>query len=138
MARHDEGTGNGKTGLRNSGAATKAPGTNVAVVSGLIIRSPQERIAGDGQPILSFELRVRTVDGPVEVVPVAWPDHSLATTVLEAGTEVVVIGRVRQRFFRSGGTTQSRTELVAEAVIAARQLAAVRKALARAAARLVA
>ena len=138
MSRQDAGQGSEKTALRNSGVATKETGTNVAVVSGSIVRSPQERIAGDGQPVLSFEIRVRTIDGPVEVVPVAWPDHSMATAALEAGTEVVVVGRVRQRYFRSGGSTQSRTELVAEAVIGARQHAAVGKALARAARRLVA
>ena len=138
MSGNVEGQRNEKTAPRNSGAATRATGTNVAVVSGSIVRSPQERIAGDGQPILSFEVRVRRIDGLVEVVPVAWPEHSLATAGFEPGTEVVVVGRVRQRFFRSGGATQSRTELVAEAVIGARQHTAVRKALARAAGRLVA
>ena len=31
-----------------------------------------------------------------------------------------MIGRVRRRFFRSGGVTQSRTEVVAEAVLSSR------------------
>jgi single-strand DNA-binding protein len=33
----------------------------------------------------------------------------------------VVVGRVRRRFYRAGGATQSRTEVVAETVVAARQ-----------------
>jgi single-strand DNA-binding protein len=42
----------------------------------------------------------------------------------------VVTGRVRRRFFRSGGATASRTEVVAERVIPARQVVRVAKALA--------
>lgn len=33
---------------------------------------------------------------------------------------MVVLGRVRRRFFRAGGATASRTEVVAEMVLAAR------------------
>ena len=36
-----------------------------------------------------------------------------------AGADVVVLGSVRRRFFRAGGATQSRTEVVAEKVVAA-------------------
>jgi single-strand DNA-binding protein len=34
---------------------------------------------------------------------------------------VVVVGRVRRRFFHAGGATQSRTEVVAETVLPAGQ-----------------
>jgi single-strand DNA-binding protein len=34
---------------------------------------------------------------------------------------VVVTGRVRRRFFRAGGYTQSRTEVVADAVVPTRR-----------------
>jgi single-strand DNA-binding protein len=54
----------------------------------------------------------------------------LALYVLtNAGDEVVVIGRVRKRFFRVGGATQSRTEVVATRVVPARRRAQVAKAL---------
>jgi single-strand DNA-binding protein len=36
---------------------------------------------------------------------------------MDADQDVVVVGRVRRRFFRSGGVTQSRTEVVAEVVL---------------------
>ena len=113
------------------------PGTNVAVVAGTVVRLPQERVTGDGQTTLSFELRVRArPDGPSELVPVSWPDRTLASTALDGGSAVVVVGRIRQRFFRVGGATQSRTELVAESVVGLRHHAAVRKVLARAVERL--
>jgi hypothetical protein len=44
----------------------------------------------------------------------------------------VVVGRVRRRFFKTPGGTQSRTEVVAEAVIPARQAKRARAAVDRA------
>ena len=38
---------------------------------------------------------------------------------MAAGADLVVLGSVRRRFFRAGGATQSRTEVVAEKVVAA-------------------
>ena len=46
--------------------------------------------------------------------------------------EVLVTGQVRRRFFRAGGSTQSRTEVVAVAVVPVRARAKARKALERA------
>jgi len=53
-------------------------------------------------------------------VPVVWLDGP-GSAELEAGTEVVVVGSVRRRFFRTGGATASRTEVVATQVVPARQ-----------------
>ena len=38
----------------------------------------------------------------------------------DVNERMVVVGRVRRRFYRAGGSTQSRTEVVAEAVVNAR------------------
>jgi single-strand DNA-binding protein len=65
-----------------------------------------------------------------ESVPVAWFDPPAAASGLVAGDEVVVVGRVRRRFFRAGGATASRTEVVAAKVVPARSAAKVRAALA--------
>jgi single-strand DNA-binding protein len=54
-------------------------------------------------------------------VPVAWPDAPDGCLSWEAGLAVVVVGRVRRRFFRAGGATVSRTEVVAQVVAPARQ-----------------
>jgi single-strand DNA-binding protein len=59
---------------------------------------------------------------------VSWFDPP-AEAGFEAGDEVVVVGAVRRRFFRAGGATQSRTEVVASAVLKATQRKAVAKAL---------
>ena len=114
-------------------------GLNLAVVKGVIARVPHERVGADGIVHLSFDLRVRLVpDGPSELVPVAWPERTVASCGLREGSAVVVLGRIRQRFFRMGGATQSRTEIVAETVIGIRQQAAILKAMAQAADRLTA
>ena len=50
----------------------------------------------------------------------AWTAPTAAAASWEAGQAVVVVGHVRRRFFRAGGATQSRTEVVAERVRAGR------------------
>ena len=45
---------------------------------------------------------------------------------------MVVIGAVCRRFFRAGGATQSRTEVVAEVVVPRRRTRSARSAIARA------
>ncbi|MGE0796473.1 MAG: hypothetical protein AB7O29_14165, partial [Acidimicrobiia bacterium] len=57
-------------------------------------------------------------------------------TGIGAGEDVVVAGRVRRRFFRAGGVIQSRTEVVADQVVAARQRARAAKLVAAAVERL--
>ena len=67
-----------------------------------------------GDEVLALELTVRPAEGPAESVPVAWLAAPPAAAAWAAGEEVLVIGRVRRRFFRAGGRTQSRTEVVAD------------------------
>ena len=50
-------------------------------------------------------------------MPVAWFDAGAAADDLDAGKPVAVAGHVRRRFFRAGGVTQSRTEVVATRVV---------------------
>jgi single-strand DNA-binding protein len=50
-----------------------------------------------------------------------------ATVDCAAGDEVVVVGTVRRRFFRAGGATQSRTEVLADKVVRASRTRAAQK-----------
>jgi len=59
--------------------------------------------------------------GRAESVPVVWYDAPASAEDLDVDERVVVVGRVRRRFFNAGGSTQSRTEVVADAVVRARQ-----------------
>ena len=107
-------------------------GTNLALLVGTLNRSPELRPLPDGGTVLTLDLTIRPVGEPAESVPVAWyeaPDDALGWPV---GEELLVTGRTRRRFFRAGGLTQSRTEVVATAVVPRRKAAAARKAVAAA------
>lgn len=92
---------------------------NLVVLQGVLARPAQDVELPSGSRLLSLEVTVRRESGPAEPVPVAWFDPPTWATSLDAGAEVVVTGRVRRRFFRSGGITQSRTEVVASRVVRA-------------------
>jgi hypothetical protein len=49
-------------------------------------------------------------------VPVTVPRPASWVRELDTGDAIVVVGRVRRRFFRAGGVTASRVEVEAEAV----------------------
>lgn len=105
---------------------------NLAVVRGVLSREPDLRVLPSGSVVVSYEVTVPRPDGPADSVPVVWPDPPDRRTALTAGDAVVVVGRVRRRFFRAGGSTQSRTEVVAERVLSARPPGRARAAVERA------
>jgi single-strand DNA-binding protein len=89
---------------------------NLVVLEGVLARPAQDVELPSGSRLLSLEVTVRRDEGPAEPVPVTWFDPPAWATSLDAGAGVVVVGRVRRRFFRAGGVTQSRTEVVASRV----------------------
>jgi single-strand DNA-binding protein len=106
-----------------------APGTNLAVVVGTLSRPPELRSLPSGDEVLGLEVMIRADGRPTDSVPVAWLNPGAAGGALAAGDEVVVVGRVRRRFFRAGSTTQSRTEVVADRVVPTRRSGAAAKAM---------
>ena len=95
---------------------------NVAAVRGRLVHEPSERELGSGVRLVAFDVAIDYEDGPSESVEVVWPDPPASTVFPRQGTEVFAVGRVRRRFFRTAnGATVSRTELVADAVLTARQ-----------------
>jgi single-strand DNA-binding protein len=110
---------------------------NVVVVSGKVSRVPEVRRLPSGDELVGLEVTVPPAGGDrAESVPVAWFGAPAWATGMAKGTEVVVVGRVRRRFFKAAGATQSRTEVVAETVVKARQAGRVSAVLARARGRL--
>jgi single-strand DNA-binding protein len=104
-------------------------GINLTVLVGTLSRPPELRSLPSGDAVLSLELTVRADGSPTESVPVSWFDPPPGATRWEQGEELLVTGRTRRRFFRAGGVTQSRTDVVATTAIPLRRAAAVRKAL---------
>jgi single-strand DNA-binding protein len=93
---------------------------NVVVLRGTLVADPRLRELPSGSLLTQFDVTTRDASG-THSVPVAWFDPPTSGAPAAAGDDVVVIGSVRRRFFRAGGATQSRTEVVAEQVIPARR-----------------
>lgn len=109
---------------------------NVVVLRGRLARPAEDRLLPSGSRLIALEVTVARADGPAETVPVAWFDAPAVATGWDAGRQVLVVGRVRRRFFRAGGATQSRTEVVADTVVPVSQAKRVQALLAAAADRL--
>jgi single-strand DNA-binding protein len=100
---------------------------NIVVLQGVLSRPAEVRELADGTTLALLDVATETASGRL-VVPVAWPLTGPDRSVPVEGIELVVTGRVRRRFFRAGGATQSRTEVVAEAVVPARSRTRARRA----------
>jgi hypothetical protein len=108
---------------------------NVVTLRGRLARPAADRQLPSGDRLLGLELTMDGPEGKAETVPVVWFGAPTSAASLDADQEVVVVGRVRRRFFRAGQVTQSRTEVVAELVVPATQTKRARAALAAAVAR---
>lgn len=95
---------------------------NVVVLRGRLSRPAEERVLGSGSRLVALEVTVPRPGERADTVPVSWIDPPPAIALLEAGEEVVVVGRVRRRFFGSGGGTASRTEVAADQVVPGRHV----------------
>lgn len=102
------------------------PGLNLATALGTIVGDIDNRTLPSGSDVLSFSIRIASATLRTATVPVAWHDPP-ARASLVPGDEVLAVGRVVRRFFRSGGATQSRTELVASRVEPTRRKATCRR-----------
>lgn len=103
---------------------------NLVVLEGRLARPAELRQLPSGTSLVTLEVTIRGEGKPAETAPVACFDGPAWVSALPADAGVVVIGRVRRRFFRAGGATQSRTEVVAHQVLATTSARRVRRALA--------
>lgn len=87
---------------------------DLAVVAGTLSSDPTTTELASGSVLYRYEVTARQPSG-TDTVPVVWFDPS-RPPALGAGDAVVVVGRVRRRFFRAGGVTRSSTEIVASSV----------------------
>lgn len=87
--------------------------TNLALVRGVLVALPTVRVVDRHQRATTFDVAT-VVKGRRQVVPVVAINKDLP--IVKVGDELTALGHIRRRFFRSGGRTQSITELVAEHV----------------------
>lgn len=111
-------------------AATALLDLNLAVLRGTLSSAPREQVLASGDRLVSLELTARSTAGPADSVPVAWFGAPAKLPVWDAGQELLVIGKVRRRFFRTATGTASRTEVVASSVLPTNRRAAIDKAIA--------
>jgi single-strand DNA-binding protein len=104
-------------------------GMNVVALAGRLSRPAEHRVLPSGDELVAYEVTTPGRDGRSDTVPVVWFGAPASASTLDVDARVVVVGRVRRRFFRAGGATQSRTEVVADAVVPARNGRRVRAAL---------
>jgi single-strand DNA-binding protein len=109
---------------------------NVVVVAGRLSRPAEQRVLPSGERLVAVQVTVDRTGHRAETVPVVWFDAPASAATLDVEEAVVVVGRVRRRFFRAGGSTQSRTEVVADVVVPTRRVKSARTALAAATSRL--
>ncbi len=90
---------------------------NLCLVRGECSAPPELRTLASGTRLATLAVRVRRAGVPATSVPVAVWDPAPHVEDLEAGAEVVVLGRVVRRFFRTGaGGPGSRVEVQADLV----------------------
>ena len=105
---------------------------NLAVLRGHLSRAPEEVALASGDLLVRYEVTVPRADERADTVPVVAVSPPAHARGLEPGTEVVVVGRTRRRFWSAGGATRSQVEVLATDVIPARRRAGCTRALARA------
>ncbi len=110
--------------------------TNMVALVGRLARPAEARELPSGDRLVAYEVTVARPGARAEGVPVVWLGAPASAADHDVDEQVVVVGRVRRRFFRAGGATQSRTEVVADAVVNVRHTKRVATALERARVRL--
>lgn len=102
---------------------------NIVVLRGRLAASvtSRERVSGTWSEGSLHTVSVEPTGTVREVVPIVWSGEPDRFVDAVADADLVVTGRVRQRFFRSGGSVVSRTEVVVDSVVSARRRAAVRR-----------
>jgi single-strand DNA-binding protein len=94
---------------------------NVVALRGCLSRPAELRSLPSGSVLVSLDLTVRREDAEkADSVPIVWHEPPVWAGDLVSGAEVVVVGHVARRFFRAGGFTQSRTEVVASSIVPVR------------------
>jgi single-stranded DNA-binding protein len=108
------------------------PAVNLSVLCGPCSTAPELRVLGSGTRVASLAVRCPAGDERATSVPVTVWDPPAWVESLEPGDPVVVVGRLRRRFYQRPGGVNARVDVEAELIGRARDRrrrdAAVRKA----------
>jgi single-strand DNA-binding protein len=106
-------------------------GINLAVLRGTVSSPPDIRVLPSDTVLAQLQLTTR-LESETLSLPVAVWNPAQWVESLEPGAEVVVVGRVRRRFFKAAGAAASRVEVEADVVARAGDRRRVEAALRRA------
>jgi single-strand DNA-binding protein len=125
----------GKSPAPKKAAAKTEPeardGLNLAVVRGIVSSPPEVRVLPSDTVLVQLQVTTRLETETLSIPVSCWNPAGWVETI-EPGEEIVVVGRVRRRFFRAGGATASRVELEADVISRANDRRRVQVALRRA------
>lgn len=94
---------------------------NLSVLRGPVSGPPEIRCLESGRRVAAFGVRTAALEGKRTSVPVTVWDPPAWIETLDTGDPVLVVGRVRRRFFQtSAGGSGAKTEVEAESVARAR------------------
>lgn len=92
-------------------------GVNVSVLAGPCSAVPEVRELESGRRLATLAVRVPSTNGRATSVPVTVWEPPAWVETLDAGDDVVVVGRVHRRFFRTAtGATGARVEVESEVI----------------------
>ena len=111
---------------------------NLTIIRGVLSRPTEAVPLAGGSVLVRYEITVPTADpdGRAVTVPATAVDPHLNVRELDGGTELLIIGRTRRRFWSAAGATRSQVDVLADTVVLADQDVVVGQALTEAAARL--
>jgi single-strand DNA-binding protein len=106
-------------------------GVNLVVVRGTVSSPPDVRVLPSSAVLAQLQVSTRLANETLSLPVAVWSPAGWVES-LEPGDDLVVVGRVRRRFFRAAGAAASRVEVEAELVARARDRRRVQAAVRRA------
>jgi single-strand DNA-binding protein len=87
--------------------------SNFVVLNGTLSGEIQSHVQADGVEVLQWRLRVPRAEGGADSVPCTSSSSRVMKTIVKLKEDQIVEleGSVRSRYWRSGGSTQSRVEI---------------------------
>src|SRR2546430_13509607 len=75
---------------------------NVVALIGHLTRPAEQRVLPSGDRLIELQVTTARESARAETVPVVWFDPPASAANLDVDETVVVVGRVRRRFFPAG------------------------------------
>jgi single-stranded DNA-binding protein len=97
------------------------PAVNLSVVCGPCSAAPEIRLLESGTRLATLAVRCPTGDDRATSVPVTVWDPPAWVEALEPGDPVVVVGRLRRRFYQRPGGVGARVDIEVELIGRARE-----------------